>query len=192
MTFRQMPNVLESMLEQLFKDNSLSSWSINGKDNFTQVTLRFFVGLSDMDVLDKTVKYKKMTLSQRRRESQRSQVYKSKHCIEPLNNLENKCTINEHYNMDTDIAHGPTEIVNNEIHHANPVPDQPPESINDDSNIDLVNTSDTTSSQHSHVSANSEQGDSDSISEGLSEGDIENLENLVIPQALVMSVVVYC
>ena len=61
--------MLESLLDSLLKDNTLTSWTIQGKDKWTTVNIRF--AMADMTGEHRDLKYKKCTLSQQKREANR-------------------------------------------------------------------------------------------------------------------------
>ncbi len=71
MPLNGLPYTLETMLDKLLEENVLTSWNIQGKEFYTQVSLRF--SMHDSTHMDNTfMKYKRATPSQIKRDKIRS------------------------------------------------------------------------------------------------------------------------
>ena len=70
MSLDKLPCVLKNLLDTLIRQNGLVSWQIYGKDQWTQVSLRF--GMSDIAGEATNMKYKKVSPSQQKRDIQRA------------------------------------------------------------------------------------------------------------------------
>ena len=82
-----MPKHLECMLDNLLRDNNLTSWTIQANSKMTTVIIRFQP--QDTDILpqaDTSVKYKRLPPSQIKRDSNRAERWKdtSKQVKEPV------------------------------------------------------------------------------------------------------------
>ena len=71
MSLDKLPYVLKTLLDTLITENGLVSWQIYGKDQWTQVSLRF--GITDIASEATNIKYKKVSPSQQKRDLQRAQ-----------------------------------------------------------------------------------------------------------------------
>ena len=99
-----MPKGLENMIKTLFEDNSLQSWSINGKGNQTQLIIRFDMAGHKPHASNINYKFKRAKPSQLARDKQRAEDNQNKQLKSTLDECKdmNLDTISQE-NMDNDV-----------------------------------------------------------------------------------------
>ena len=71
-----LPKVLETMLEAMIEQHTVSSWNIAGGNKFTNITIRFHTGVMTEVNNSEVVKYKRISKHQMDRDKLRSDRWK--------------------------------------------------------------------------------------------------------------------